>query len=156
MTSPRGTETRRNKGSEGEKRKRRERSGMLAGRIKGGGRGGGELPMRSSLCAAFAISLVVVLRLLLPVLPGFVPVEALKEEWGAAAEREEGLVIREVPRMATLGGVSDVEGAQNSAEVEELARFAVEEHNKKEVASRSFATFLLGETLLPAFSVCWD
>jgi hypothetical protein len=37
--------------------------------------------------------------------------------------------------MATLGGVHESQGgaSQNSAEVEGLARFAVEEHNKKEV-----------------------
>ncbi|CAA6653975.1 unnamed protein product [Spirodela intermedia] len=95
--------------------------------------------MKSSLYAAAAISFVVVLRLLLPVLPGLSPVEAQREEWGSAAESEEGLVIREVPRMATVGGLSDVEGAQNSAEVEELARFAVEEHNKKENAVLYFS-----------------
>lgn len=37
--------------------------------------------------------------------------------------------------MATLGGVHESSGgaAQNSVEIEGLARFAVEEHNKKEV-----------------------
>jgi hypothetical protein len=37
--------------------------------------------------------------------------------------------------MATLGGVHESQGgaSQNSAEIEGLARFAVEEHNKKEV-----------------------
>ncbi|KAI4332913.1 hypothetical protein L6164_017783 [Bauhinia variegata] len=38
------------------------------------------------------------------------------------------------PEMATPGGVHDSPGAQNSAEIESLARFAVEEHNKKENA----------------------
>ncbi|XP_019702175.1 cysteine proteinase inhibitor 12 [Elaeis guineensis] len=33
--------------------------------------------------------------------------------------------------MATLGGVHDAKEIQNSVEIEELARFAVEEHNKK-------------------------
>ena len=33
-----------------------------------------------------------------------------------------------------LGGIRDREGNQNSAEIESLARFAVEEHNKKEVS----------------------
>lgn len=37
--------------------------------------------------------------------------------------------------MATLGGYSDVEGFQNSVEIENLARFAVNEYNKKEVRS---------------------
>lgn len=35
--------------------------------------------------------------------------------------------------MAALGGIRDVEGSQNSVEIENLARFAVQEHNKKEV-----------------------
>ena len=35
--------------------------------------------------------------------------------------------------MALLGGVRDVPAYQNSDEVESLARFAVDEHNKKEV-----------------------
>lgn len=34
---------------------------------------------------------------------------------------------------STLGGVHDSQGASNSADVDELARFAVDEHNKKEV-----------------------
>lgn len=32
-----------------------------------------------------------------------------------------------------LGGVHDCKGSQNSAEIEGIARFAVQEHNKKEV-----------------------
>lgn len=36
--------------------------------------------------------------------------------------------------MATVGGVKEVEGNQNSLEIENLARFAVDEHNKKEVS----------------------
>lgn len=35
--------------------------------------------------------------------------------------------------MAKLGGISDVEGNANSLQLENLARFAVDEHNKKEV-----------------------
>lgn len=36
--------------------------------------------------------------------------------------------------MATVGGISDVnEGKQNSLEIDSLARFAVDEHNKKQV-----------------------
>ncbi|KAE8038460.1 hypothetical protein FH972_010968 [Carpinus fangiana] len=43
--------------------------------------------------------------------------------------------------MATLGGVHESQGgaSQNSAEIEGLARFAVEEHNKKENALLEFA-----------------
>ncbi|KAK7300277.1 hypothetical protein RJT34_11119 [Clitoria ternatea] len=40
--------------------------------------------------------------------------------------------------MATLGGVSDVPGTQNSVEIENLARFAVDEHNKKQNAVVEF------------------
>ncbi|KAG6787785.1 hypothetical protein POTOM_003830 [Populus tomentosa] len=41
--------------------------------------------------------------------------------------------------MATLGGVNDSEASQNSVEIENLARFAVDEHNKKENAILEFA-----------------
>lgn len=34
---------------------------------------------------------------------------------------------------STLGGVHESQGSSNSADVDELARFAVNEHNKKEV-----------------------
>lgn len=42
---------------------------------------------------------------------------------------------------STLGGVHDSQGASNSADVDELARFAVDEHNKKEV--KRFSSYLL-------------
>ncbi|KAF7824778.1 cysteine proteinase inhibitor 6 [Senna tora] len=41
--------------------------------------------------------------------------------------------------MATLGGLRDSPAAQNSADVEGLARFAVDEHNKKENKLLEFA-----------------
>ncbi|KAJ0042262.1 hypothetical protein Pint_18444 [Pistacia integerrima] len=41
-----------------------------------------------------------------------------------------------------LGGVHDCKGSQNSAEIESLARFAVQEHNKKENALLEFARVL--------------
>ncbi|KAK9154571.1 hypothetical protein Sjap_002051 [Stephania japonica] len=44
--------------------------------------------------------------------------------------------------MACLGGVSDSVGAQNDAEIENLAKFAIEEHNKKENALLEFARVL--------------
>ncbi|KAJ6852318.1 putative cysteine proteinase inhibitor 12 [Iris pallida] len=44
----------------------------------------------------------------------------------------------ELNPMATLGGVRDSKGAENSLEAEELARFAVDEHNKKENALLEF------------------
>lgn len=34
--------------------------------------------------------------------------------------------------MATLGGIRESQGTQNSLEIDNLARFAVDEHNKKE------------------------
>ncbi|KAK6153188.1 hypothetical protein DH2020_012827 [Rehmannia glutinosa] len=36
--------------------------------------------------------------------------------------------------MATTGSIRQTEGSQNSLEIEELARFAVDEHNKKQNA----------------------
>ena len=50
-----------------------------------------------------------------------------------AGERE-----RERERMAALGGNRDVAGSQNSLEIDGLARFAVEEHNKKQNALLEF------------------
>ncbi|GKV28997.1 hypothetical protein SLEP1_g37982 [Rubroshorea leprosula] len=41
-----------------------------------------------------------------------------------------------------LGGFHDCKGTQNSAEIESLARFAVQEHNKKENALVEFARVL--------------
>ncbi|RRT81751.1 hypothetical protein B296_00017720 [Ensete ventricosum] len=38
-----------------------------------------------------------------------------------------------IAMAAMVGGLKESEGSQNSAEIEELARFAVDEHNKKEV-----------------------
>ncbi|XP_062083596.1 cysteine proteinase inhibitor-like [Humulus lupulus] len=34
--------------------------------------------------------------------------------------------------MATVGGINEVDGRQNSLKIETLARFAVDEHNKKQ------------------------
>ncbi|EOY19584.1 hypothetical protein QUC31_006040 [Theobroma cacao] len=42
------------------------------------------------------------------------------------------------PMATTLGGVHPSHGSQNSAELENLARFAVDEHNKKENAMVEF------------------
>ncbi|CAJ1977949.1 unnamed protein product [Sphenostylis stenocarpa] len=41
--------------------------------------------------------------------------------------------------MATVGGVRDSQGSQNSLETESLARFAVDEHNKKQNSLLEFA-----------------
>ncbi|KAL9319570.1 hypothetical protein ACSQ67_011409 [Phaseolus vulgaris] len=40
--------------------------------------------------------------------------------------------------MAAVGGNRDVAGSQNSVEIDSLARFAVEEHNKKQNALLEF------------------
>lgn len=47
--------------------------------------------------------------------------------------------------MATLGGVQESQGTQNSADIDSLARFAVEEHNKKENALLEFARVVKAE-----------
>ncbi|CAA0805926.1 Cysteine proteinase inhibitor 3 [Striga hermonthica] len=36
--------------------------------------------------------------------------------------------------MATVGGISQSQGSENSLEIEELARFAVSQHNEKQNA----------------------
>ena len=41
--------------------------------------------------------------------------------------------------MMTLGDISDVHPEQNSAEIEDLGRFTVEEYNKKENALLHFS-----------------
>ncbi|KAL6988094.1 hypothetical protein U1Q18_013838 [Sarracenia purpurea var. burkii] len=48
-------------------------------------------------------------------------------------------------RMKTLGGVHNCKGNQNSAEIESIGRFAVEEHNKKENAFLDFARVLVAK-----------
>ncbi|XVE59879.1 hypothetical protein DITRI_Ditri05aG0082600 [Diplodiscus trichospermus] len=40
--------------------------------------------------------------------------------------------------MAKVGGISEVEGSANSVDMENLARFAVDEYNKKENALLQF------------------
>ncbi|KAF8009976.1 hypothetical protein BT93_J0835 [Corymbia citriodora subsp. variegata] len=57
-------------------------------------------------------------------------------ESGHCADREAGTDSR---RMATLGGVHESRGAENSVEVEILGRFAVDEHNSKENGLLEFA-----------------
>ncbi|XXG41314.1 hypothetical protein AAC387_Pa01g1800 [Persea americana] len=48
-------------------------------------------------------------------------------------------------RMATLGGISHTPSNENSLEKEELARFAVQEHNKKQNALLEFARLVKAE-----------
>ena len=55
--------------------------------------------------------------------------------------REDG-ILRMATRKTTLGGVHDCKGMQNSAEIEGLARFAVDEHNKKENSLLEYARVL--------------
>ncbi|KAK6936915.1 Cystatin domain [Dillenia turbinata] len=40
--------------------------------------------------------------------------------------------------MATVGGITESKGSENSLEIDSLARFAVDEHNKKENALVQF------------------
>ncbi|XP_065879788.1 cysteine proteinase inhibitor-like [Euphorbia lathyris] len=40
--------------------------------------------------------------------------------------------------MATVGGIKEAEGSANSLEIDSLARFAVEDHNKKQNALLEF------------------
>ncbi|XP_024996885.1 cysteine proteinase inhibitor A-like [Cynara cardunculus var. scolymus] len=40
--------------------------------------------------------------------------------------------------MAVLGGISESKGVENSLEIDTLARFAVDEHNKKQNALLEF------------------
>ena len=42
-------------------------------------------------------------------------------------------IANSVIEMATVGGIHDSDGSQNALEIENLARFAVDEHNKKQV-----------------------
>ncbi|GAB4855940.1 hypothetical protein Ancab_024580 [Ancistrocladus abbreviatus] len=41
--------------------------------------------------------------------------------------------------MPLVGGITEKQGAENSLEIESLARFAVDEHNKKENALLGFS-----------------
>jgi hypothetical protein len=45
--------------------------------------------------------------------------------------------------MTTLGGARDVPESQNSLAIDGLARFAVEEHNKKQVSFSFFSNQFL-------------
>jgi len=40
--------------------------------------------------------------------------------------------------MATLGGLTDIVGAENSIDIQSLARFAVDDYNKNQVFFSSF------------------
>ena len=56
-------------------------------------------------------------------------------ELGHCLERSSVLKMR-------LGGIHDCKGSQNSTKIDSLARFAVQEHNKKAVISLSFILLL--------------
>lgn len=62
-------------------------------------------------------------------------------ELGHCLERSSVLQMR-------LGGIHDCKGSQNSAEIDSLARFAVQEHNKKAVISLSFFDFFMLSVLI--------
>lgn len=44
--------------------------------------------------------------------------------------------------MATVGGVREVEATANNQEIVNLARFAVDEHNKKQVGTQGWGLFV--------------
>ncbi|KAL3518789.1 hypothetical protein ACH5RR_021378 [Cinchona calisaya] len=44
--------------------------------------------------------------------------------------------------MATVGGIRESQGSQNSLDIDSLARFAVEDHNKKQNALLEFQKVL--------------
>ncbi|KAK7276632.1 hypothetical protein RIF29_17775 [Crotalaria pallida] len=53
--------------------------------------------------------------------------------------------------MATaVGGVTVVEGSQNDVEIQDLARFAVQEHNKKENTVLEFVKVVSAKTQVVA------
>jgi hypothetical protein len=54
--------------------------------------------------------------------------------------------------MTTLGGARDVPESQNSLEIDGLARFAVEEHNKKQVSF--FLSFPTNSYVFIVMSIC--
>ena len=53
--------------------------------------------------------------------------------------------------MALLGGIKESEGVANSLEIENLARFAVDEHNKKEVRFPLLTVWIEGKL----FRILW-
>lgn len=54
---------------------------------------------------------------------------------------EEEELIKMTTAKPLLGGVHDCRGSRNSVEIESLARFAVQEHNKHEVFLAPFLPF---------------
>ncbi|KAJ4724522.1 Cysteine proteinase inhibitor [Melia azedarach] len=44
--------------------------------------------------------------------------------------------------MATVGGLRDMQGTSNSLEIEDLGRFAVDQHNKKQNAMLQYGKVL--------------
>lgn len=51
-------------------------------------------------------------------------------------------IIRMPRSMNLLGGVRDRGGIRNSAEIESIARFAVQEHNRNQVFLKQFLCFI--------------
>ncbi|MQL99708.1 hypothetical protein Taro_032435 [Colocasia esculenta] len=75
----------------------------------------------------------------------FFPIACRSHQCDDPSEKDP--VTLQVHRMAAaVGGTVDVEGSENSVEAEELARFAVEEHNKKENALLQFSRVVKAKT----------
>lgn len=55
--------------------------------------------------------------------------------------------------MAKVGGFSESEGFQNSAEIDELAIFAVTEHNKKSNSAMEFSRVVKAEKQVVAGTI---
>ncbi|KAL2480805.1 Cysteine proteinase inhibitor 6 [Abeliophyllum distichum] len=53
--------------------------------------------------------------------------------------QEDGFIKTKAGSAITLGGVQDLKEIQNSAEIESIGRFAVQEHNKNENSLLEFA-----------------
>ncbi|KAJ0259424.1 Cystatin domain-containing protein [Hirschfeldia incana] len=65
----------------------------------------------------------------------FVPVKFLIMTFllcGAIRSRSSRSEHRRMVKTMVLGGVEDIQGNQNSGEIESLARFAIQEHNNRE------------------------
>ncbi|KAL2501975.1 Cysteine proteinase inhibitor 6 [Forsythia ovata] len=58
---------------------------------------------------------------------------------GEAMEEKDGFIKTKADSFITLGGVQDLKEIQNSAEIESIGRFAVQEHNKNENTLLEFA-----------------
>ncbi|KAK4783061.1 hypothetical protein SAY86_007435 [Trapa natans] len=92
--------------------------------------------MKLSAAILFPSSLLLITTILLA---SAVPSTTSSGELGFCSGHQHPQGGLDQERMATLGGVHEARGAENSVFVEDLARFAVDEHNKKENALLEFA-----------------